>query len=143
MSNDKGWTAMNLADMEPIDHRDPDLDPWIPVRHRLGVSAFGINAWSAKEVGDRIIEEHDEQNDDPAQSHEELYLVIDGHATFTVGGEEIDAPRGTFVFVKDPSLVRTAFGKEAGTTILSIGAAPGATFDVSPWERKYTDAESV
>ena len=134
---------MKLADMKPLEHNDPDLDPWIPVRHRLGISAFGINAWSAKEAGDRIIEEHDELNPDPAQNHEELYLVIDGHATFTVDGEEVDAPRGTFVFVKDPALVRTAFGKEAGTTILSIGAAPGAPFEVSAWERKYTDAESV
>jgi hypothetical protein len=141
--SDKGWTAMNLADMEPIDHRDPDLDPWIPVRHRLGICAFGINAWSAKDAGHRVIEEHDELNGDEEQNHEELYLVIDGHATFTVGGEEIDAPRGTFVFVKDPALVRTAFGKEPGTTILSVGAASGTTFEVSPWEKRYTDAAQV
>jgi hypothetical protein len=37
--------------------------------------------------------------------------------------------------------VRTAFGEEAGTTILSIGAAPGAPFQMSPWEKRYTDAE--
>jgi hypothetical protein len=141
--SDKGWTAMRLSEMEPIDHRDPDLDPWIPVRHRLGISAFGINAWVAQEAGNRVIEEHDELNPDPAQNHEELYLVIEGHATFTVDGEEIDAPRGTFVFIKDPALVRTAFGKEAGTTILSIGAAPGTPFDVSPWEKKYTEREAV
>ena len=139
--NDKGWTAMKLADMKPLEHDDPDLDPWIPVRHRLGISAFGINAWSARAAGDRIIEEHDEVNPDTAQNHEEVYLVIDGHATFTVDGEEIDAPRGTFVFIKDPSLVRTAFGKEAGTTILSVGAAPGTPFQVSAWEKRYTDAE--
>lgn len=139
--NDKGWTAMKLADMKPLEHDDPDLDPWIPVRHRLGISAFGINAWSARAAGDRIIEEHDEVNPDTAQNHEEVYLVIDGHATFTVDGEEIDAPRGTFVFIKDPSLVRTAFGKEVGTTILSVGAAPGTPFQVSAWEKRYSDAE--
>jgi len=139
----KGWRAMHLSAMDPLANDDPDLDPWIPVRHRLGVSAFGINAWVAKEAGDRVIEEHDELNPDEAQNHEELYLVIDGHATFTVDGEEIDAPRGTFVFVKDPALVRTAFGREAGTTVLSIGAAPGTPFGVSPWERRYTDGAPV
>jgi hypothetical protein len=31
-----------------------------PVRHHLGITSFGVNAWVAKSAGDRIINEHEE-----------------------------------------------------------------------------------
>ena len=34
--------------------------------------------------------------------------MMTGHALFTVDGEEIDAPAGTIVFVRDPALLRPA-----------------------------------
>ena len=34
--------------------------------------------------------------------HQEAYVVIAGHATFSLDGEEIDAPQGTVVFIRDP-----------------------------------------
>ncbi len=54
---------------------------------------------------DRIINEHDE-----ADENEELYLVHQGHATFELGGERVDAPAGTFVFA-GPGVKRTAFAE--------------------------------
>ena len=36
--------------------------------------------------------------------------MMTGHAIFTVDGEEIDAPAGTIVFVRDPALLRARPG---------------------------------
>jgi hypothetical protein len=102
---------------------------WKPVRKTLGVTAFGINAYSAAKAGDEVVEEHDEK----ALGHEEIYAVVRGHATFTVDGEEVDAPAGTLVYLDDPAQVRQAIAKEAGTTVLAIGGVPG-THEISPWE---------
>jgi hypothetical protein len=100
---------------------------WQPVRKPLGITAFGINAYTAANAGDEVVEEHTEQIE------EEAYVVIRGHATFTVDGEEIDAPWGTIVFLDDPKQRRGAVAKEAETTVLAIGGQPGA-HPVSSWE---------
>jgi tetratricopeptide (TPR) repeat protein len=102
---------------------------WIPVRRTLGVQAFGVNAWTAKEDGE-VIRAHDES----PSGHEELYLVLAGRATFTVAGEDVDAPAGTIVFVRDPGTTRGAVAAEAGTTILSLGGKPGEPFAPRSWE---------
>jgi len=75
--------------------------------------------------------------------HEELYVVVDGHATFTVNGEEIDAPAGTLVFVSDPDARRGAVAKDAGTTVLVVGATPGKAFEVSPWEESWREGQEA
>jgi tetratricopeptide (TPR) repeat protein len=107
---------------------------WAMVRTHFDIQSFGVNAYIAEEPGIRIIEEHDELGE-RAGRHEELYFVSNGRATFTVNGDEIDAPSGTFVFVRDPAAKRTAVAEEAGTTILIAGGKPGEAFSPSPWER--------
>lgn len=107
---------------------------WAMVRTHFGIQAFGINAYVADEAGGEVIGEHDELGK-RAGRHEELYFVADGHATFTVNGDEIDAPAGTFVFVRDPAAKRAAIAKEAGTAVLIAGGKPGEAFTPSPWER--------
>jgi tetratricopeptide (TPR) repeat protein len=102
-----------------------------PVRLHFGINSFGINAYSAR-AGKRVIEEHDELGHG-AGRHEELYLVATGHATFELGGEEVDAPAGTVVFVRDPAVRRGAVAK-ADTTVLVVGGIPGRAFEPSPWE---------
>lgn len=109
---------------------------WRPVRRRLGIEAFGVNAYTAEEQGHEVVEHHDETGTG-AGRHEELYVVVRGHARFTLDGEEVDAPAGTFVFVRDPAMMRAAVAHEAGTTVLAVGGEPGAAYSVSPWERKY------
>jgi tetratricopeptide (TPR) repeat protein len=107
---------------------------WAMVRTHFGIQAFGINAYVANEAGETVIGEHDELGK-RAGRHEELYFVADGHATFTVNGDEIDAPAGTFVFVRDPAAKRSAIAKEVGTAVLIAGGKPGEAFTPSPWER--------
>jgi hypothetical protein len=102
---------------------------WKPVRKTLGITAFGINAYTAEKAGDEVVEDHTEE----PSGHEEAYVVVRGHATFTVDAEEIDAPAGTIVFLDDPTQRRHAIAKDAGTTVLAIGGQPGA-HETSAWE---------
>lgn len=103
---------------------------WRPIRRRFGIRAFGINAYTAAKPGDWVVEEHDET----ALEHQEMYIVVRGRATFTLNGEEVDAPAGTVVFLEDPSVKRLAIAEEEGTTVLAIGAKPGEVFTPSVWE---------
>ena len=104
---------------------------WHTIRRTLDIRAFGMNAWSATEDGQQVIGEHDEVD---GEQHEEVYVVVSGHATFTLDGDSFDAPAGTLVHVPDPTVKRGAVGTR-GTTILAVGAKPGVVFAPSPWER--------
>jgi hypothetical protein len=141
--SENGWRTMRLSEVKAIDGQDDGPEGWLPLRHTLGIEAFGINAWVARDDGAEVIEEHDELAEDPANRHQELYVVIEGHATFTVDGQEVDAPRGTLVFIKDPSLVRRAVARTAGTTVLAIGAPAGTVFEPSPWEQRRIEHAGV
>jgi tetratricopeptide (TPR) repeat protein len=111
-----------------------DGPTWRLIRAPLGIGAFGVNAYSAAEPGDQIIDDHDELNGS-AGGHEELYVVVRGHARFTVDGEEIDAPAGTLVFVPDPASRRVAHAVEADTVLMIVGGRPGEAFTPSAWEQ--------
>ena len=108
---------------------------WAAVRSHFGISSFGVNAYVGTDADSDVISEHDEMGGRSGR-HEELYFVSDGHATFTVDGDEIDAPAGTFVFVRDPAAKRKAVSMEAGTTIVVAGGTPGQAFTPSEWERQ-------
>ena len=127
-----GFTVTRLDEI-------PKRDTWIPVRDHFGIGGFGVNAYRAEEVGADVISDHTEV----MAKHEELYLVVEGHATFTVDGEEVDAPTGTLVFVGDPATRRRAVAKEAGTTVLVAGARPGHAFEVSPWEETWEEGREA
>ena len=107
-----------------------DQNGWAPIRQALGVQSVGVNGWSAREAGGTLISDHDEI----PSGHEELYVVTAGHATFTVDGDEIDAPTGTIVFVRDPAVKRTAVARDADTTVLALGGRPGAVYRPRAWE---------
>jgi hypothetical protein len=119
--------VVHLDEIEAIP--GPGTLTWLPVRAQLGLRAFGTNAYTAGNVGDDVVEPHDE---DPTLAHEELYFVARGRATFTLDGETFDAPAGTYVFVPDPATHRHAVAQEPGTTVLSFGGPP--TFEPSAWE---------
>ena len=110
---------------------------WLAMRDALGVGAFGLNAYRAPRAGVEVIEEHDESGAGGAGGHQELYLVLAGRATFTVGAETFEARAGAFVFIEDPSLRRVAIADEAGTTIVAVGAEKGVAFEPSEWEGRW------
>lgn len=127
-----GYTVTRMGDIPP-------RESWIPVRDHFGIGAFGVNAYRAAESGGRVISDHTEL----MAKHEELYVVTEGHATFTVGGDEIDAPAGTLVFVSDPATRRGAVAKEPGTTVLAVGAKPGEPYSVAPWEESWKESQAA
>ncbi len=105
---------------------------WRPIRRRFDVRAFGVNAYSAAEAGHEVVEGHTESS-----GHQELYVVVRGRATFTVGGEDVDAAAGTMVYLSDNELWRGAHAAEADTVVLAVGAKPGAAFEPSAWEHWF------
>jgi mannose-6-phosphate isomerase-like protein (cupin superfamily) len=105
---------------------------WTPIRRRFGLTAFGINAYTADGAGRDVVEEHTEQT----YGHEEVYVVVAGRATFTVGGETVDAPTGTIVVIRDPKRKRHAAAAAPGTTVLAVGGRPGA-HEPSAWEWSF------
>jgi len=102
----------------------------------LEVTGFGIAVWTADAAGDPLIEPHDETSSGAGEAHEELYVVIEGRATFTLAGEQRDAPAGTCVLV-EVGTMRSAVAAEPSTTVLAIGGAPGAALPPSPFEHYY------
>jgi hypothetical protein len=57
------------------------------------------------------------------RGHEEVYLVLRGRAVFTLDGEQLDAPDGTFVRVA-PEVHRRAVAAEPETAVLALGGPP-------------------
>jgi tetratricopeptide (TPR) repeat protein len=119
-----------VARLDEIEEITDGREPWRPVRHHFGITSFGVNTWTAREAGDRIINEHDEDEED---GNEELYFVQSGRARFEIDGEDVDAPAGTFVFVR-PAARRTAYAEEPATTILALGGVPGKAYEPNGWE---------
>jgi mannose-6-phosphate isomerase-like protein (cupin superfamily) len=103
---------------------------WRPIRRRFDLRGFGVNAYTSEEVGGQVVEEHTEER----YRHEELYVVVRGRATFTLDGEEVDAPAVTFVHLADPRVRRVATAQTPDATVLALGGRPGEAFRVSAWE---------
>jgi quercetin dioxygenase-like cupin family protein len=103
---------------------------WHPIRSRLGIRPFGMNSYTATAVGDEVVEDHNEET----YGHEEVYIVVSGHAKFALNGDEVDAPAGTIVHLPDPSVRRHAVALEPETRVLAVGGKPGEAFQPSSWE---------
>jgi mannose-6-phosphate isomerase-like protein (cupin superfamily) len=133
----KGYETAHIDELDVMPVNNGEF-VWRPVRRRFGISAFGSNAYSADKAGQRVIEEHFERD-----GHEEMYVVLRGGVTFTLGEDELEAGPGTLVFVR-PGTRRGAIATEDGTFVLAVGAKPGVVFEPSPWEQVfagYTYAE--
>jgi tetratricopeptide (TPR) repeat protein len=130
-----GEKPFQAAHISQIDGRLVDGGPQArrPVREYFDIGAFGVNAFTVAEAGEGLVEAHDELSGG-ADGHEELYFVSAGHAVFTVNGEEVDAPAGTFVFVSDPGARRAAVSAAPETTVLIVGAPRGRVYRVAAWE---------
>jgi hypothetical protein len=131
--SERGYEVVDLDSLERVPLEEGFH--WRPVRRRLGITAFGINAYSAERPGDELIEEHDEMSPG-AGGHQELYLVVRGRAEFEVGDESIEASEGTMILV-EPGVRRKATAASPDATVIVIGGAPGSAMPPSPFEYWY------
>lgn len=120
--------AYSVTRFDAIDEIEGDGVPYRPVRRHFGIASFGVNSYTGHRTGDRIINEHSEEDD-----QEELYLVLRGRATFELDGERVDTPAGTLVFA-EPGVARTAFAAEDETTVVVVGGKPGKAYEVLGFE---------
>lgn len=125
------FELLALADAEAVSLGDRGPG-WVPLRRRLGIGAFGVNAFRAACSGDDVIEDHVES---PGQ--EELYVVIRGKVRMSVGEEEVDLDAGTAIFLADPQLRRSATAREDDTIVLAVGGWVGRAYHPLPWEPIY------
>ena len=110
---------------------------WIPIRHHFGIESFGMNAYR-RNAGENAVPEHDES----ASGAPELFYVSTGHATFTIAGEEVDAPAGTCLWVREASTTRAATARDPGTLVLSVGAGPpGSGYAPAGWDSHYLEGD--
>ena len=120
--------AYSVTRFDAIGEIDDGGAPYRPVRLHFGIASFGVSSFTGRRTGDRIINEHSEEDD-----QEELYLVLQGRATFELDGERVDAPAGTLVFA-EPGVKRTAFAEENGTTVVVVGGKRGKAYEVLGFE---------
>ena len=128
--SEKAYEVAHIDDLDRFPVDDEGL-LWRPVRRRLGIKAFGTNAYTAEKGDERVVEEHYERD-----GAEELYFVASGRATFTLGDEEIDAPAGTFIHAESGTK-RGAVATEPKTTVVAFGAKPGVPHEISGWEEMF------
>jgi len=123
-----GYEVVHVDELEELPITNPQGTFVLrPVRRRFGITAFGTNAYTG-DAGQRVIEEHFER-----ENHQEMYVVLRGRATFTLGDDEVDGPAGTIVYAH-PGTRRGAVAAEDGTAVLAVGAKPGVVFEPSAWE---------
>ena len=132
---EKGYVFAKLEDLEPASLLAPEATDEgrrrYDVRRTFDITGFGVQAYSAP-TGTEIIRAHDEMLLGEA-GQEELYIVLNGAATFEIDGESIEAPEGSLVHVR-PSATRKATANDDGTTILVIGGTPGKAYEPYPEE---------
>jgi tetratricopeptide (TPR) repeat protein len=125
---------MSVAHIDQLDAIEmADGFVWHPIRRHFDIRAFGVNAYSAREVGGQIVEEHAET----ALGHEEIYLVLRGRARFTIDGNDHELLAGQLVLVRDPQLKRGAVALDEDTAVLALGGKPGEPHVVSAWEAMF------
>lgn len=117
---------------------DPRLD-WRPVRDRLGLRAFGMNAYVGARAGDMVVEAHTEDGSAGYPPHEEVYVVVAGAVRFLLDGVEhvVEAP--AFIKPDTPLVHREAYAAADATIVLAVGGPVDEPFSVSPWERRQLE----
>jgi hypothetical protein len=124
------WTVSPITDLPVVPDANPDDPVWYPLQHALGIDTFGANVFVARSADQLLVEEHDERE----SGQQELYVVLEGSASFELDGEEMRMERGDALAVTDPGVRRRARALAAGTRLLVVGSADG------PFESSWNPA---
>ena len=96
---------------------EPQLRVLRPIRAALEIGSFGVNE-IALPPNTTAYPEHDELK----SNHDELYIGLEGAATMTIDGEEIELIPGRYVFVTPESKRDITPGAD-GVRFVAVGVA--------------------
>ena len=113
------YRVTSLDDVQPLP--GPGTLRWLPIRHELGIGAFGTNAYVAAEAGDDVVEPHTEEG---------TGLAVSGwEARF----------RATAIREDDPERARELY-EEA---LAGDQDGQWAHYDLACWQALYGDADEA
>ena len=115
-----------MGDYTLVNRDDPSVEVFRGAFHKmrvaLGTTAFGINEVTMPSGFEGP--EHDEE----ATGHEEVYVVLAGSGTATIGGEAVPIRVGDYLRVGVAATRQVAAGPD-GLTFIAVGAQPKPAFD--------------
>lgn len=88
----------------------------------LGIESFGLQVLDFP-AGFEHYPTHDHSED----GQEEVYVVVEGSASFDVAGTQVETPAGTILWIA-PESRRTCTPGPEGVRILAIGSVPGGGY---------------
>jgi uncharacterized cupin superfamily protein len=108
---------------------DPSVESFqgrfFKIRRALGTAAFGLNEIRLPPGAEGV------PHDEAETGHEEVYVVLEGHGTFTVDGAPVAVKAGDYLRV-DPASTRLAVAGDAGMRFLAVAARPRPEYDGRP-----------
>jgi mannose-6-phosphate isomerase-like protein (cupin superfamily) len=119
------FTFKRIEELPSINHGAVRL-----AADELGVESFGLQVLDLP-AGFADYPEHDHAHD----GQEEVYVVLEGSAAFTVAGNRVQADAGTMVRV-EPAAKRTLVPGPDGVRVLAIGCAAGGYERPEAFRRK-------
>ncbi|HKU58106.1 MAG TPA: hypothetical protein VJP39_00760 [Gaiellaceae bacterium] len=122
----EGYVIVDLNELEAFPYHQRGGQKLLPIQRATNFRPAGMNGWIG-DAGEPLVPEHAEDSD-----NEELYVVVQGRATFTVDGNFFDAPAGTLLHAL-PGEMRSAVSEEPRTIIAAIGATIGQAFENPGW----------
>lgn len=110
----------NVNDIPPME--ESFTKGWHSLRWYFGIKGFGVNAIT-RDKGEWLTKDHDELE----TGQQELFIILEGKAEFTLDGQKVVSRRGSMIAV-EPEVKRSADSLATPTTMLIIGA---------PADKKY------
>ena len=120
-----GWKVAKVHDIPPME--ESFTRGWHSIRWYFGIKGFGVNAITRKK-GEWLTKDHDELS----TGQEELFVILEGKAEFTIDGNKIPAPAGAMVFV-EPQVRRLADALVTPTTMLIVGSPANKKYKRQSW----------
>jgi quercetin dioxygenase-like cupin family protein len=121
----ESYTVLHWDDFEEMEGSGNAT--WRLARKSLGAEAFGFNVVDIEAGGQ--IPEHSHA-DEP---EEEVYVTLEGDATFVAGDEEIPAPPGTFIRYAPETRRGIRNHSDARVRALVIGVPMDSGYEPMSW----------
>ena len=120
--------SLRVARIDEIPTAPNDVDglQWHPVRHHLGITAFGVQVMDLPP--DYTTQSHDEAG----SGQQELYVGLRGTGWVLTDEQRLPAGEGTLVRIDAGVGRRLASGPD-GVRILCVGGVPGGVYEPPEW----------